>query len=391
MRKKLLVMGLCVALATSMVACSADKKESNKTATSKEVETDSDGNYTASKMASTIDDKDFKYVGLEVGKSTEEVDDETFNKAIDNILSGFSTSNQITEGVIKEGDVTNIDYVGKIDGVEFEGGTGSGFDLEIGSHSFIEGFESGLVGKNVGETVVLDLTFPEDYNNTTTINGETVELNGKPVQFEVKINYITETVLPELTDDFVAQNCSKEYGDSKTVDELNKYVKDQIVLSNKVSAIWPTLLSDTNVSIDPVEEQSKYDELYSYYENIISSNYNTTVDEYVTTYANSTVEEFEKSLHDEAKSQIKSQVISDYIAREENITATTEEYDEKAKDDMEYYGYETIEEYEKQYPKADVIDRIIYYKVLEFIADNAKVVDDSATEAATEAATEVAE
>lgn len=91
---------------------------------------------------------------------------------------------KVTEGKLKKGDIANIDYTGKLNGVAFEGGTAAGYDLELGSNTFIEGFEEKLIGVEIGKTVDLNLTFPKDYGNT--------ELAGKDVVFTVKVNYITK-------------------------------------------------------------------------------------------------------------------------------------------------------------------------------------------------------
>lgn len=375
MKKKLLAVGLCVALAFSTAACGKDS-DKKTVATAGEAETNESGELMAGVMDTTVELCEYK--GVKVGKSTEEVNEDSFDEAISNILSSYSTSEKVEEGQIKDGDTANIDYKGTIDGQEFEGGTATGQDLGIGSNSFIEGFESGLIGVSVGDTVTLNLTFPDTYTNTTTINDEEVSLAGKPVTFEVKVNYITVTNTPELTDDFVKENCA-EYNNVQTVEELNNYVRSQIVLSNKISDIWPDIVEDSKVDINAKEKQNKYAELYDYYENIVTSNYGIELESYIE-QVGQTMDDFKSSLQDEADYQIKCQAISNAIARAENITVTDEEYDKKAKSDMEYYGYKTLEEYQKVYSKQEIVDSLIYYKVLEFLGENAQVVDDSEIE-----------
>ena len=127
--------------------------------------------------------------------------------------------------------------------------------------------------------------------------------------------------------------------------------------------------------------------MYTYYENVVKTNYGIELEEYVK-QVSQTMDDFEKSIQDEAEYQIKCQAISNAIARAENITVTNEEYDKKAESDMEYYGYKTLKEYQKVYPKQEIVDSLIYYKVLEFIGENAKVVDDAELESETEASSE---
>lgn len=381
MKKKLFIAGLLVTAVLSMAGCSGSKdKSEKKVASAGEIETNDSGDLMAGVTASTVELCEYK--GIKVGRSVEEIEQKDIDDAINNILSGFATSEKVEEGTVKDGDTVNIDYVGTVGGEEFEGGKDAGHDLTIGSNSFIDGFEEGLIGANVGDTVTLNLKFPDSYTRSTKINDETVSLAGQDVTFEVKINYINVTTNPELTDEFVAQN-GKEYGDSKTVDELNAYVKDQIILSNKLRTLWPQVVSGSTVTIDAAEKQEKYSELYMYYENIIKSNYGKDLDTYVKDYG-TTMDEFTQSIKDEADYQIKCQTISNAIARAENITITEDEYQTKADEDMAYYGYKDIDEYQANYPKQETIDSLIYYKVLEFIGENAVVVDDAELETETQ-------
>lgn len=373
MKKKIVVIGLCFAMAFAVVGCG--KKDKVSTTTSSKIEKNADGEFMASKTVSKVKKCDYK--GVDVGESTTEVAQTDIDSAIDGILSSHATDTQKKEGTVADGDKVNIDYTGTIDGVEFDGGSAKGYDLTIGSGSFIPGFESGLVGAKIGDTVTLDLTFPEDYTNTTTINGEERSLAGQAVQFKVTVNYVTVTDTPALTDDFVAEN-SKEYGDTKNVDDFNKYVKDQLILSNKLQAMWPGVISNSKVDLDSAEVQEKYTDLYKYYENIVTKNYGTDLETYVKQYGQ-TMDEFEKTLNDEAEYQVKCKAIANMIARKEGITLSKDEYDYEVDKAMKSYGYSDVASYEKDYPKQDTIDSLIYYKVLKFVGDKAKVVKDSET------------
>lgn len=385
MKKKLFIVGLFVAAALSVTGCSASKDKSpKKVASSGEIETNDSGGLMAGVTPSTVELCEYK--GVKVGRSAEEVGQDAIDKAINSILSEFATSEKSEEGTVADGNTANIDYVGTIDGQEFDGGKDTGFDLVIGSNSFIEGFEEGLIGVKVGDTVTLNLKFPDTYNKTATINNEEVNLAGKDVTFEVKVNYLTITTNPELTDEFVAEN-GKKYGDSKTVDELKSYIKEQIILSNKLRTAWPQVIEDSKVTIDKKEKEQKYSELYEHYKNMISANYGKDIETYVKDYG-TTMEEFTQTLKDEADYQVKCRAISNAIARAEDITITEDEYQEKAAEDIQYYGYADINEYQKDNPKQDVVDNIIYYEVLEFIGENALVVDDSELETGTQAQSE---
>ena len=158
------------------------------------------------------------YLGVEAEKASAELTDKEIEDAINEVLDSYKDYEQIKEGVVAEGDTVGIDYVGKLDGQAFEGGTGS-YDLKIGSNSFIDGFEDGLIGVKIGETVDLNLTFPADYKSA--------DLAGKAVVFTVTVKYKqgTEKVRPELNEEF-----AKKLG-YKTVEalkeEILKYIKQQ--------------------------------------------------------------------------------------------------------------------------------------------------------------------
>ena len=152
-----------------------------------------------------------------------------------------TTYNKDTEGVgdiyIKTGDVVNIDYVGKKDGVAFSGGTATGYDLTIGSNAFIDGFEDGLIGYKVGDKPSLNLTFPENYGNA--------ELKGAAVVFEVTINSVKRVAYPEYNDANI-----KEKTDYETVAEFEEATK-KTVMNN---LIWQELYSSSKIVSYPKKE-----------------------------------------------------------------------------------------------------------------------------------------
>lgn len=121
------------------------------------------------------------YEGIKIDTNGKEYKD-TYSQFMNSDIQSFDLYKKVTEGTLKNGDVANIDYVGKLNGVAFDGGTASNQELELGSNTFIEGFEEGLVGAEIGKSIDLNLTFPKDYGNT--------ELAGKAVVFTVKVNHV---------------------------------------------------------------------------------------------------------------------------------------------------------------------------------------------------------
>ena len=147
-----------------------------------------------------IDDEDYKGLSIEVAPPVQVTEDE-IQAYMTSEVEAADLYEETTEGVVEMGDLVNIDYVGTKDGEAFDGGTADNYDLEIGSGSFIDGFEEGLVGQEIGDTVELPLTFPEDYWNE--------DLAGAEVVFTVTLNAIKE--LPELTDEIAKKVSGGEY------------------------------------------------------------------------------------------------------------------------------------------------------------------------------------
>ena len=137
------------------------------------------------------------YIGIEASAEEPVVEDGLVDMYIQlYVLPQQATSEDVPDGTVEVGDIANIDFTGYLDGEAFDGGTGAGYDLTIGSGQFIDGFEDGLIGVKVGETVSLDLTFPDPYTGNP-------DLSGAPVVFEVTVNSIMRQQLPEYTDEFV--------------------------------------------------------------------------------------------------------------------------------------------------------------------------------------------
>ena len=224
--KKRLVMAAVLGLALAAAGCSDGNKAATESGTPAATENGSEAqsessSETQSAAAERPDYKALDYVtlgeykNLNVTLASTAVTDEEIDAEISSRLTQKEKVETLTEGTVEKGDTANIDYEGIKDGEAFQGGTDKGFDLVIGSGSFIEGFEDGLIGKSVGETVDLNLTFPEGYQNA--------EMAGQDVVFHVTINSIKRT--PELTDELAAEISESEY---KTVDEYRASVEQTL-------------------------------------------------------------------------------------------------------------------------------------------------------------------
>ncbi len=180
--------------------------------------------------------KTFDVNAVKIASADVEYTDEKMQEDINAQLSNHRALNADAALAVKDGDVVNIDYVGTIDGTEFDGGSAQGYDLTIGSGSFIDNFEQQLIGTHPGDQVTVNVTFPEEYANNP-------DLAGKAAAFAVTVNGIKE--LPEFNDEFVKTNLA-DY--AQTVEEYKQYLKDTNYKNNLNSAV-SKYISD-NISAD---------------------------------------------------------------------------------------------------------------------------------------------
>lgn len=353
MRKKLLVLTsfICLIAMVGMTGCGSSNPY---------------GKYDISEYVTLGE-----YKGLERSDINVSVSDEEVDTQIQTNLKETSEKQKKTSGTVEDGDVVNIDYEGKINGKVFDGGSADGYDLEIGSGSFIDGFESGLVGKQIGGTYDLDLTFPKDYNST--------ELAGKEAVFTVTVNYASYDVVPELTDEWVKKN-----SDVKTVEEYRILVKENLLDSkeetaknNAIASMWDKVVSDSKMKEYPEKELDKYiGEIEDQYEQMADS-YGVTLEELLKSYNIESEEVYDQQNKDAAETYIKDQMIMYYIAELEGLSYTEEEADQ-LREDIKAAGYddESFKAYYGQDIESYIDSALTYSKVGQFIFDNSIVTGD---------------
>lgn len=341
--KKFTTIAVAVVLSMSMLTgCGSSKSASEATTEVKEETVDygkglnEDGTLEGVKASDYVTVCD--YSSLKIAKKDVEVSDSDVQSQIDSIMSNYKK--QVTDRKVKKGDVVNIDYKGTIDGKEFDGGTDSGYNLEIGSGTFIDGFEDQLIGKKPGETVQVKATFPKDYNNT--------DVAGKNAVFETKINYIEED--QKLTDKFVKENLSSVYG-YNSVKEMKKKIKDDLYNTNMSDYIWNHMIEKSKFNEIPDELiDDRIDVLVDGLKSQLKAS-NYSLKDYLSAYG---IED-EAALRDQYKSSCESTVkvflIADAIAADKKIAVTDE--DVKA-----YFDGEDSAQYEKQYSKS-YINRVV--------------------------------
>lgn len=280
---------------------------------------------------------------------------EAYKEEADAIASKFKTIESITDRPVEEGDTVKIDYVGKINGEEFEGGSANGTELEIGSDTFIAGFEDGLIGKNLNEEVTLNLVFPEDYKSA--------DLAGKDVVFTVKINAISANIIPELTDSMVQEATNYE-----SVSAYADAVREQIARDQ----LWEAYLDSCKVIKYPKAETKKYyDRLLDSYSQVAVYN-GMTLEAMVTSYYGySTMDDFLAYAMSISMSSVKEEMVLYYTARTYGIEITDEGYEEIGLELAKDAGYATLEEYETYMAKDGIMLEIYRKKVVDkAYADN---------------------
>ncbi|MCR4658354.1 MAG: trigger factor [Lachnospiraceae bacterium] len=282
------------------------------------------------------------YKAIKIDKASVEYSDEDMQSEIDTQLNAHKELNEDASAEVKDGDTVKIDYVGTIDGEEFEGGNsnGEGHDLVIGSGSFIDDFEQQLIGSHPGDSVTVKVTFPDDYS--------TKELQGKDAEFAVEVHGVYE--VPEFTDEFVAEYLSEH---AKTVDEYKQYLKDTHYDENLESALKTKLSEDTEESSYPgylkqykslemfLDEQT-YEQMNQLYQAYYGSGFSSFEE-----YSGMTEEEYEEDLDRRAKEAIKEKLAAQYILEAEGVTLSEQDYRDFL---MEQYGNDdsfdsNIEEY----------------------------------------------
>lgn len=296
-----------------------------------------------------------EYKNIEVTMDLVEVTDEEVETRI----------NGMFKEAIELGDTANINYQGLLDGVAFEGGTADNYDLAIGSGQFIPGFEEQLIGVKVGDTVALDLTFPEEYGNE--------ELNGKAVVFNVTVNSIVGVEAAELTEDYVKENTEfstiEEYKESILVEMVAE--KEEVAEANKIANVWEIVKANATINGYPEEMVTKYSDSMKNYYAQFASMYGMELADYIS-IVGSTQEEFDAECRTYGEQATAEYMILMMIANEENITLSDKEYDEEIAQAVLEAGATSVEELEEAYGGKDVLkENFLFNKIIEYVTDAA--------------------
>ncbi len=306
---------------------------------------------------------EYKNLGVKLEKP--KVTAEEVNKEIKAMQDSMADLVVKDNGAIVEGNTAIIDFDGYVDGKALDGGKGENYALEIGSHSFIPGFEEGLIGKKAGDKVTLNLKFPDNY---------TAELKNKDVKFDVTINEVKERIIPEINEEFFKD---LGYDDVKTIEDLKKKVKayleekkahdledeftekclEKATGNMKVDINEEIIDDEVHHMIHQYEEQLKMQglDINKYYE-----------------LTGQTHDDLHKQMEGEAEKRVKYRYLIEEIAKAEKIDFTKEEVEKEAKTMADNYGI-TVEELVKAYGTIDIVKYdMTMHKALEIIKENNK-------------------
>ena len=312
------------------------------------------------------------YKGMKIKEFAYNVEDADVDKEIERLLDRNARKIEVSDRPCQNGDTVNIDFVGTIDGVKFDGGEAAGFDLTLGSGQFIPGFEDQVVGMNVGESRDVNVRFPENY--------QAEELKGKDAVFAVKLNSVKGKELPELTDAFIKDATGSETIEgykAKTKERLQQQA-DKNSLDATENSILDAISATAEAEIPQAMIEREIDGLVQKFEYQLMYQ-GLKLQDYLD-FIKTTKEEFRKNYEEQAKKNVLNQLVISQIIKDEKIEATDEEVEAKVAEQAASVD-KSAEEYKKgmdprqyDYIKSD----IIITKLFDFLkANNEMYVEES--------------
>ena len=306
-----------------------------------------------------------KYKGIEINKIEYNVSDDDINHELGHMQEHNSRLITVDDRPVEDGDITVIDFVGSVDGVEFEGGKAENHELTIGSNTFIPGFEDQIIGMKIDEVKDIKVKFPDEYFSK--------DLAGKDAVFKVTLHEIKKKELPELDDEF-----AKDASEFDTLDELKASIKEKLEAQNADRVKYET----EDAVIKAVCEEAKLDipdgMIHLELDNMIKdmeqrlSYQGLKFDQYLQMMGK-TEEEFRKESEPQAIEGIKSRLALEKIIEKEKIEATDKEVDEKLEEMAKSYGKTADELKDNENIKEYIKNGITSEKAIDFLVKNAKI------------------
>lgn len=309
-----------------------------------------------------------KYKGVKIDKIETEVTDEDIDKEIKREQEANARTITVTDRAVKDGDTAVIDFEGFMDGVAFEGGKGDNYPLVIGSHSFIPGFEEQIIGKNTGDEIDVNVTFPEDYNAK--------DLAGKPAVFKVKINEIKEKELPELDDEFASEvsefDTMAEYREDVKKNLAEK--KEKEAKDKREDAVIEAIIKDSKMDIPEAMVDTQVRTMINDYARRLQSQ-GLSLEQYFM-FTGLDMEKFTAQMKPGALKRIESRLVLEAIVKAEGFEVSDDEYEKELERMAEESKMELdkLKEYigDDEYGKNQIVEDIKIQKAVDLIVESAK-------------------
>ena len=307
-----------------------------------------------------------KYKGVQVTKIDTTVSDEEVNEALEAERQKNSRTVSVTDRAVADGDTAVIDYEGFVDGVAFEGGKGENHSLVIGSHSFIDTFEEQLIGHNPGEDVEVNVTFPAEYH--------AADLAGKAAVFKCKIHEIKSAVAPELNDEF-----AQDVSEFDTLEEYKEDLRKQLQANKEVEAkrakedeAIKKIIDKSSMEIPEAMIETQSENMINEFAQRIAQS-GLSMEQYMQ-FSGMTLDKLKEQVRPEAETRIKSSLVLEQIAKEENIEISDAEVDAEVEKMAAQYGMEAdkLKEYLGEAEKESMKRDLAINKAVDLIMENVK-------------------
>ena len=306
-----------------------------------------------------------KYKGIEIKKIEYNVSEEDINHEIGHMQEKNSRLVSVDDRPVENGDITVIDFEGSVDGVPFEGGKAEEHELEIGSNTFIPGFEDQIIGMKVDEEKDIKVKFPDEYFSK--------DLAGKDAIFKIKLHEIKKKELPKLDDEF-----AKDVSEFDTLEELKNSIKEKIDVENKNKEKYETeeeaiktVCENTEIDIPGGMIEVEIDNMVKDIEGRLS--YQGLKLEQYLQMVGKTEEDMRKEFEDQAKKSVKSRLVLEAVVKAEKLEASEEEVGEKIKEMAKQYNRPEDELLANEQLRSYIAESMKTEKAIEFIVKNAKI------------------
>nr|WP_288825744.1 trigger factor [uncultured Clostridium sp.] len=309
-----------------------------------------------------------EYKGIEVTKASAEVTEEDIEAELKRVQEQNSRLVTVEDRAVEDGDQTVIDFEGFVDGKSFEGGKGEDYPLTIGSHSFIDTFEEQLIGKNIGESCEVNVTFPNEYHST--------ELAGKPAMFKVTVKEIKRKELPELNDEFAG-----EVSEYDTLEEYKNDIKEKVAERKQKAAatenedhVVEKVVENAAMDIPEPMIDSQVSNMVNDYARRMQSQ-GLSLDQYMK-FTGMTIETLREQMKPQALKRIQTRLVLEAVAKAENITVSDEAVEKEIATMAENYKMEVgqIKEYLGESGIAQMKEDLAVQEAVDFLVAEAKLV-----------------